>query len=95
MKPKHIALIWFAVCLSGLIWFAAIAGTFHTCPLLSLMEVQEIVGAKVDGKICKSWNVEGHSETGDKWDSYICEQYATEAMEPYVGEDGKLGLERK
>ena len=65
----------------------------HTCPLPSLMELQEIVGAKVDGKICKLWNVPGHSETGEKWDAYMCERYAAEAMEPYVEDDGYLHAE--
>ena len=60
------------------------------CPLPTLMEVQEIVGAKVDGKICKYWNVEGHSETGEKWNKYSCKQAAEKAMEPFVGKDGYL-----
>lgn len=67
----------------------------HTCPLPSLTELQEIVGAKPDGKICKSWNVPGHSETGEKWDAYICEQFAAKATEPYVGDDGYLGANWK
>ncbi len=69
--------------------------TGHTCPLLSLMELQEIVGAKVDGKICKSWNIKGHSETGEKWDKYICDQYAEKDMEQYIGEDGYLDFDER
>ena len=42
----------------------------------SVSQLQKIVGAKVDGKLCAGWAVEGHSETGDKWDDYICNQEA-------------------
>lgn len=47
----------------------------------SFKELQKMVGAKPDGKICKMWNVPGHSETLEKWERKICDQYAIEAIE--------------
>ena len=35
--------------------------------LPSIEWVQTEIGAKPDGKLCKSWNVKGHSETQEKW----------------------------
>jgi hypothetical protein len=43
----------------------------------SVSQLQRIVGCeKVDGKPCKSFHVEDHSETWEKWDDYICNQEA-------------------
>lgn len=54
----------------------------HVCPLLSPVELQERLGVKPDGKI--------GPETMAAWDKALCDQYAAEAMEPFVGEDGYL-----
>lgn len=54
----------------------------------SVMQIQKIVGCeKVDGKVSRDYRT---SETQTLWDEYTYEQYAAEAMEPYVGKDGKL-----
>jgi hypothetical protein len=83
MKPKYIALIWFAVsCLGGLVWFFAITGVVHTCPLLSPTELQERVGVEPDGKI--------GPETMEAWDRVYCEEQGIKSCEPFVGDDGKL-----
>ena len=42
--------------------------------LPDIYQLQRIVGAEVDGKICDGWLVEGHSETGDKWTEYAGNQ---------------------
>ncbi len=34
---------------------------------------------KADGKICKMWNVPGHSETIEAWDDEICQQSAAKS----------------
>ena len=34
---------------------------------------------KIDDKICKGWNIPGHSETLAAWESEICNDFA----EPY------------
>ena len=36
-------------------------------------DIQRLVGAKVDGKLCDGWKIPGHSETADKWDKAICD----------------------
>ncbi|KKM05492.1 hypothetical protein LCGC14_1753520 [marine sediment metagenome] len=54
----------------------------------SVTQIQNIIGCeKVDGKVSRDYRT---SETQKKWDEYTCKQYAAEAMEPYVGEDGYL-----
>ena len=59
----------------------------HTCPLLSPVELQERIGVKPDGKIGK--------ETMEAWDRAYSEQCGEAAMEPFVGEDGKLNSPRE
>lgn len=72
-----------AIGIVGLI--ANISPEPHTCPLPSPQEVQKRIGVKADGII--------GPETMKAWDKYLCEQYAAEAMEPYVENDGKLHAE--
>ena len=45
-------------------------------PLPTIEWVQEKIGVKADGKLCKSWNVPGHSDTQKEWDLDINQQYA-------------------
>ena len=61
--------------------------TPHTCPLPSPVELQERIGVKPDGKIGK--------ETMEAWDRAYSEQCGEAAMEPFVGEDGKLNSPRE
>jgi len=42
----------------------------------TVKEIQRMVGAEPDGKLCKGWGCPGHSETQEKWDRAICDQYA-------------------
>ena len=56
--------------------------TSHVCPLLSPVQLQERLGVKPDGKI--------GPETMKAWDKHLCDQYAAEAMEPYIEDDGYL-----
>jgi hypothetical protein len=80
--------------LSLFFWLGYLCGVSRPQPLRTIEEVQQQIGAKADGKLCKGWGVEGHSETQTKWDRYICNQYAA----PYFqAEDAKLAkiLEKK
>ncbi len=52
--------------------------------LPTFIEIQEMLVArghdiKIDDKICKGWNIPGHSETLAAWESEICNDFA----EPY------------
>lgn len=45
--------------------------------LPSIKDIQRRIGCeKIDGRLCKMWCVEGHSETQEKWGAAICQQYA-------------------
>ncbi len=83
MKARYIALFWFlVVCFCGGVWFFAIKGVAHTCPLLSPTELQERLGVKADGII--------GDETMTAWNEAYIEQSAGKYMAPFVGEDDKL-----
>lgn len=67
MKPIRTTLACLLImAISGLTgwWLKAV----QPRPVPSIEWIQEKVGAKVDGKLCKSWNVPGHSETQRLWE---------------------------
>ncbi len=82
MKARYIALFWFLiVCFCGGVWFFAIKGVAHTCPLLSPTELQERLGVKIDGVI--------GDETMTAW-LEACPDPAAKYMELFEGEDEYL-----
>ncbi len=49
-------------------------------------DIQEMVGAEPDGKICKGWHIPEHSETLRLWELAINQQYA-DKWDYYYKED--------
>lgn len=54
----------------------------------TIESIQRSVGATVDGKLCRMWNVPGHSETQEKWEYKLGNQSASKWDYHYAPENG-------